>query len=141
NIIFHVMKRMLPRLVGSMLARHLHRFPVVVLTGARQTGKTTLVRDLPAFRRRRFRTLDDALTHELAERQPETLLGEAPRLTPDEVQRVPDLLLAIKREVDRGRRPGRFLLTGSANLLLMSRVAESLAGRAVYVFLRPLTAA
>ncbi len=68
-------------------------------------------------------------------------VGSAPRITLDEVQRAPDLLLAVKRAVDRDRprRPGRFILTGSANLLLMQRVAESLAGRATYVQLWPLT--
>ena len=71
----------------------------------------------------------------------EALVRSAPRLTLDEVQREPVLLLAVKRAVDedRPRRNGRFILTGSANLLLMHRVSESLAGRAIYVNLWPLT--
>jgi predicted AAA+ superfamily ATPase len=129
----------LPRTVGDRLGRLLRRFPVVVVTGARQTGKTTLVRRLEAAGDRTYRTLDEPLSAESAARDPETFLDEVPRLTLDEVQRQPDLLTTIKRIVDRGRQPGRFLLTGSANLLLMSRVAESLAGRAVYVNLRPMT--
>ena len=108
----------------------------MVLTGARQTGKTTLARRAP---RRRFRSLDDPEVLDLAHRDPEVLLLEAPRMTLDEVQRCPPLLTAVKRAVDRDRSPGRFLLTGSANLLLMERVAESLAGRAVYLYLRPMT--
>ena len=64
--------------------------------------------------------------------------GSAP-VTLDEVQREPDLLLAVKRAIDRSRRPGQFLLTGSANLLLMRGVSESLAGRASYLTLWPMT--
>ena len=73
-----------------------------------------------------------------AEVAPDDLVGRSPRLVIDEVQRVPELLLAVKRSIDRERRPGRFILTGSANLLLMKRVSESLAGRASYVTLWPL---
>lgn len=129
----------LPRTLSDRVERHLGQFPVVVVAGARQTGKTTLVGRLPSARERTYRTLDDPETLELAERDPNVLLEEAPRLTLDEVQRVPALLLAVKRRVDQKRIPGQFLLTGSANLLLMHRVSESLAGRAVYLFLRPLT--
>jgi len=115
-------------------------FPVVVLTGARQVGKTTLVRELLATSRERtFRSLDDLRVLDLAEREPDLLVREAPLLTIDEVQRVPQLMRAVKRAVDEERRPGRFLLTGSANLLLMQQVSESLAGRAIYLRLGPLT--
>ncbi|MDR2215974.1 MAG: ATP-binding protein [Nevskiaceae bacterium] len=116
-------------------------FPVVVLTGARQTGKSTLVRTDPALRERRYITLDTAINRELAAADPRTLLtgqnGEA--LTIDEVQRTPDLLLTIKELVDANRTNGRFLLTGSANLLLLHHVSESLAGRARYLTLWPMT--
>ncbi|WP_420635086.1 AAA family ATPase [Candidatus Palauibacter sp.] len=71
--------------------------------------------------------------------RPGALLARAPRLTLDEIQRAPELLLAIKRAVDADRTPGRFLLTGSANLDLMKGVSETLAGRAVYVTLWPMT--
>ncbi len=113
--------------------------PVVVVTGARQTGKTTLVRRLPGAGKRAYRTLDDAGDMDAALRDPEAFLTESSSSTLDEVQRRPELLTEIKRIVDRGRTPGRFLLTGSANLLLMARVSESLAGRAVYANLRPMT--
>lgn len=109
--------------------------------GARQTGKTTLVQTDPFGEDRLYLTLDDPAVQERASLVVDELVGSAPRMTLDEVQRAPDLLLAVKRAVDRDRprRPGRFILTGSANLLLMQRVAESLAGRATYVQLWPLT--
>lgn len=108
--------------------------PAVVVTGARQTGKTTLVKSLEATRA--YYTLDDLGVLDQAQRQPETLLATRP-LTLDEVQRAPQLLLAVKRAVDERRRPGDFLLTGSANLLLMEQVSETLAGRALYLDLPP----
>ena len=108
--------------------------------GARQTGKSTLARTEPFLADRLYLTLDDPETHERARRAAPDLVRSAPRLTLDEVQREPDLLLPVKRAVDedRPRRNGRFLLTGSANLLLMRRVSETLAGRATYVNLWPL---
>ena len=135
--IIHVMK-MLPRLVDGALAARLSVMPAVVLTGARQTGKSTLVEKLVPGERR-YRSLDDFDVRDVARRDPEALLGGHGPLTLDEVQREPDLLLAIKRAIDRDRRPGRFLLTGSANLLLMRQVSESLAGRASYLTLWPMT--
>ena len=108
--------------------------PVVVLTGARQVGKTTLSQ--AGSTPRTFFTLDDVGVLGQAKQDPESLLAARP-LTIDEVQRAPEMLLAVKRQVDRQRRPGDFLLTGSANLLLMGSVAESLAGRAVYMELPP----
>lgn len=126
-----------PRLVASSLTQRLGVKPAVVLTGARQTGKSTLARGLPD--ERQFQSLDDMDVLELARRDPDALLeGERP-VTVDEIQREPNLLLAIKRQIDRRRVPGRFLLTGSANLLLMRQVSESLAGRASYLTLWPMT--
>lgn len=130
-----------PRALAPAVEQALRAHPVVVVSGARQTGKTTLVQNLPSAGQRSFETLDDLDTLELARKRPEDLLARAPRLTIDEVQRAPELLLAIKREVDRYRRRGRFLLTGSANLLLMRQVADSLSGRAVYLLLSPFTGA
>ncbi len=112
--------------------------PAVVVTGARQTGKSTLAETLVPGKRR-YWSLDDLDVRDLARREPDALLGGAEPLTLDEIQREPDLLSAIKRVIDRDRRPGRFLLTGSANLLLMKRVGESLAGRASYLTLWPMT--
>lgn len=131
--------RYLPRLLETTVESALGELPVVVVTGARQTGKTTLVQHLPSAPARRFRTLDELRALELGEREPAVLLGEAPVMTIDEVQRAPALLREVKRAVDHDRRPGRFLLTGSANLLLMKAVSETLAGRAVYLRLLPMT--
>ena len=119
-----------PRWFVRNLESALRVLPVTVVTGARQTGKTTLVKSLsPA---RAYFTLDDVGVLDQAERHPDTLLSSRP-VTLDEVQRTPPLLLAVKRAVDERRRAGDFLLTGSANLLLMGRVADTLAGRAIYL--------
>ena len=123
----------------SALAHTLGQHPVVVLQGARQTGKTTIATLPEVSEERVYLTLDDLQTREMAQRDPDALFIGRNRVTLDEVQREPDLLLAVKRAVDGDRRAGRFLLTGSANLLLMRRVSESLAGRAVYFQLPGLT--
>ncbi|MHB8477520.1 MAG: ATP-binding protein [Steroidobacteraceae bacterium] len=112
--------------------------PAVVITGARQTGKSTLVEHLIPGERR-YATLDDIDVLDAARRDPEVLVGGPGPVTLDEVQREPELLRAVKRAIDRDRTPGRFLLTGSANLLLMRQVSESLAGRASYLTLWPMT--
>jgi predicted AAA+ superfamily ATPase len=109
------------------------------VTGARQTGKTTLVRSLEAAREHLYVTFDDLDVMEQARDAPDLPLQRAPSMILDEVQRAPDVLHAIKRLVDQRRTPGRFLLTGSASLLLMKRVSESLAGRAVYLAAWPFT--
>lgn len=134
----------LRRLATGLLQQALEVSPVVVLMGARQTGKSTLVRSEPFLagqEDRLYLTLDDLAARERAVTAPDEFVRSAPRLTIDEVQREPDLILAIKRAVDadRPRRPGRFVLTGSANLLLMRRISETLAGRATYANLWPLT--
>lgn len=137
-IIHAVNESLLPRVLGPAVRERLAVMPAVVVTGARQTGKTTLARHLVAGERR-YLTLDDLDVVGLARDDPEALVGGAHPVTLDEVQREPDVLHAVKRSIDRDPRPGRFLLTGSANLLLMSRVSESLAGRASYLTLWPLT--
>jgi hypothetical protein len=133
----------LPRLVEPALAERLRVMPAVVVTGARQTGKSTLVARGPGLRAqsgaRRYASLDDLDVLDAARRDPEALVGGSGAVTLDEVQREPPLLAAVKRAIDRDRTPGRFLLTGSANLLLMRRVSESLAGRASYLTLWPMT--
>lgn len=128
-----------PRLIHAVLAQDLGTFPAVVLTGARQAGKSTLVQE--GLGGRPYLTLDDLDVRAQAAEAPADLLQRFPSLTLDEVQREPGLLLAAKALVDRDRprRPGRFLFTGSANLLLMRSVADSLAGRAAYRTLHPLT--
>ena len=128
-----------PRLQETTLKQFLKEFPVVILSGARQTGKTTLARSAEIGADREYRTMDEFSTLEVATRDPAALVAGAERMTLDEIQRAPQLLSAVKVEVDRDRRPGRFLCTGSANLLLMAQVSESLAGRAVYLDIPPLT--
>src|SRR5690348_8476606 len=131
---------LLPRLLTPHLARAARVMPVVVLTGARQTGKSTLTRLFDADNRP-YLTLETPAVLGRAQKDPEAFVRQASTLVIDEVQRDPDLLLAIKTAVDSDvpRVPGRFLLTGSANLLLMKQVRESLAGRAAYLTLHPLT--
>lgn len=128
----------LPRLVDAALAARLKVMPAVVLTGARQTGKSTLAEKLTPTKRL-YRTLDDFDVLEAARRNPDDLLEVRQPVTLDEIQREPALMVAIKRSIDRNRKAGRFLLTGSANLLLMHRVSETLAGRASYLTLWPMT--
>lgn len=130
---------LLPRVLAPRLKQALQAAPVVVITGARQTGKSTIARTVEPEGRRLYVTLDDMDVRDDALTRPHDLLRRAPRLTLDEVQHVPGLLSAVKRTVDERRVAGQFLLTGSANLLLMRRVAESLAGRAVYFTLWPMT--
>lgn len=128
----------LPRLVASVLGERLRAMPALVVTGPRQAGKSTLVQQL-APGKRRYRTLDDLDVLDAAHRDPEALLGGAEAITLDEVQRAPTLMHAVKRAIDQRRVAGRFLLTGSANLLMMRQVSESLAGRASYLTLWPMT--
>jgi predicted AAA+ superfamily ATPase len=137
-IIHSVSSPALPRAVAAGLADRLRVMPAVVVTGARQTGKSTLARLLTPGARR-YLTLDDLDVVDTARRDPEALLGGTQPVTVDEIQREPELLRAIKRSIDREKRPGQFLLTGSANLLLMRQVSESLAGRASYLTLWPMT--
>jgi predicted AAA+ superfamily ATPase len=139
-IIIHRMNGgLLRRLVERPLAAALEVMPAVVVTGARQTGKSTLVSELIPDSDRLYLTLDDLDILDQAVRTPEDLVARAPRLALDEIQRAPDLLRAIKRAIDRRRTRGRFVVTGSANLLLMRRVSETLAGRASYLTLWPMT--
>ncbi|MGC8551433.1 MAG: ATP-binding protein [Phycisphaerae bacterium] len=128
------MNTVVTRWLAAQLEAVLKVLPVAVVTGARQTGKTTLVRSVRADRP--YFTLDEIALLEQAERDPDSLCTHPP-VTLDEVQRVPKLLLAVKRQVDRKRNAGDFILTGSANLSLMDMVSESLAGRAAYLDLPP----
>jgi predicted AAA+ superfamily ATPase len=104
--------------------------PVVLLNGARQTGKSTLAQEFARASSAPYVTLDDATQMAAAAADPQGFLaGLGTRAVVDEVQKVPGLFPAIKMSVDRDRRPGRYLLTGSANVLLLPRISESLAGR------------
>jgi uncharacterized protein len=115
--------------------------PVVFIQGARQTGKSTLAKSLAAEGYdARYLTLDDAVTLSAAESDPTGFIAglDGPVII-DEVQRAPGLALAIKSAVDSDRKPGQFLLTGSANVLVLPKLAESLAGRMEIHTLWPLS--
>src|ERR1700728_2231856 len=129
-----------PRFCAQLVSTRLKDTPVVMVTGPRQCGKTTLVRDLVAGNRE-FITMDDDTVLAAARSDPTGLMRSLHRTTIDEVQRVPDLLRAIKTSVDADRRAGRFLLTASANILSLPQVSESLAGRMEIVSLLPLSRA
>lgn len=129
-----------PRFSAELVTTALKDTPVVMVTGPRQCGKTTLVRDLVSGRRE-FITLDDDTLLAAARTDPTGLVRILDRTTIDEVQRAPDILRAIKKSVDEDRRAGRFLLTGSANILTLPQVSESLAGRMEIVNLLPLSRA
>ena len=133
--------KVIDRHATEVVLRRLAAFRVVVVTGARQVGKSTLAQFVVERLGGRYLTLDDPLTLDDATRDPDGLLATGDRrLTViDEVQRAPDLLRAVKLAVDRDPTPGRYLLTGSANLLSMRTVTESLAGRAAYLELLPLS--
>lgn len=111
--------------------------PVVLLNGPRQAGKTTLAQQV-AGETRRYLTLDDEAALLSAREDPTGFVRNLDLAVIDEVQRAPALLLAIKRAVDQDRRPGRFLLTGSASVMTLPGVADSLAGRMETLSLLPL---
>lgn len=127
-----------PRHLAPLISEALTDTPVVLVAGPRQAGKTTLVRQL-ALPGRRYLTLDDEMTLLAAKQDPTGLIRDLDCAIIDEIQRAPQLLLAIKKAVDEDRRPGRFLLTGSANLMMLPTVADSLAGRMETLTLLPLS--
>ncbi|MGH3791692.1 MAG: AAA family ATPase, partial [Pseudonocardiaceae bacterium] len=102
---------------------------VVLINGARQCGKSTLVQLVGAARGVEWRTLDRAVTRHAAEEDPTGFIDLPMPLVIDEIQRVPELFLAIKEKVDRDPRPGRFLLTGSARILGLRNLPDALPGR------------
>jgi predicted AAA+ superfamily ATPase len=127
-----------PRRSESAIRTALRDTRVVAITGPRQSGKTTLARRF-ARQGRVYLTLDDRATLAAAKSDPVAFIRALDRAVIDEVQRAPEILLAIKRSVDEDRRAGRFLLTGSANLSTISTVRESLAGRIETIPLYPLS--
>ena len=128
-----------PRAIARLVQDSLAEMPVVIVTGLRQSGKSTFLQHEKALAARRYVTLDDFAQLAAARSDPEGLIRSEEPLTIDEAQKCPELLTVIKREVDRSRRAGRFLLSGSANFALLRGVTESLAGRALYHTLHPFT--
>jgi predicted AAA+ superfamily ATPase len=133
------MASLFPRWIEPRIAEALLDTPVVLLAGPRQAGKTTLVRQIAKQNRLRYLTLDDELTMLSAREDPVEMIRSLDRAVIDEIQRAPQLLLAIKKSVDEDRRPGRFLLTGSANVMALPTMADSLAGRMETLALLPLS--
>ncbi|MBK9234712.1 MAG: ATP-binding protein [Rhodoferax sp.] len=124
------------RHVQAKIAIALQDTRVVLIVGPRQAGKTTLARQY-ATPERPYITLDDPATLAAARSDPAGFVRGLKQAVIDEVQRAPDLLLAIKESVDKDQAPGRFLLTGSTNLMAMPLVADSLAGRLEVITLLP----
>ncbi|NOD95276.1 DUF4143 domain-containing protein [Ruegeria sp. HKCCD4884] len=129
---------MYPRFAKTRIEEALSDTRVVLISGPRQSGKTTLATEI-ASDKVPFLTLDDATVLQSAIDDPVGFVRGLDRAVIDEIQRAPDLLLAIKKTVDDDKRAGRFLLTGSANLMTIPQVADSLAGRMEIVRLLPLS--
>lgn len=123
--------------IAGKVLEALQEMPVVVVTGMRQTGKTTFLRNQPGFEERRYTTFDDFAQLAAAKSDPDLFVATDETLSIDEAHKCPEILTAIKRVVDRERRSGRFLLSGSANFLLLKGIRESLAGRSVYFEMYP----
>jgi len=135
------MNKYLPRHLSATIQRALSTFGVVVVTGARQTGKTTLLRE-ELGGEFALTSLEDPDVRAAAQSDPRGFLGHhpPPRIL-DEIQHAPELLSYLKTEVDEARRPGRWVLTGSQSFPLMESVSQSLAGRAAVLHLHGLSAA
>lgn len=128
--------RPVPRLLGPLLLRRLAAYPVVVITGPRQSGKTTLARS--AAPNATYLSLEDPDTRSFASEDPRGFLGQlGPQTILDEVQRCPSLFSYLQGAIDADPRPGRFLLTGSSQFEMLDSVTQSLAGRASLLTLLP----
>lgn len=130
---------MIKRHLSSDIIDSLRHFPVVLLTGARQVGKSTLAQELSGERwDAAYLTLDNRVVLDAALNDPDGFVSGMPvPVIIDEVQRAPDLMRAIKVLVDKNRKPGQYLLTGSANLMTLAKVSETLAGRVALHELHP----
>ncbi|GAA1145105.1 ATP-binding protein [Kribbella jejuensis] len=131
--------RILPRRATAAVTDALGDTRVVLVNGARQCGKSTLVAQIAAEHGAQWRSLDRATTRQAATYDPTEFVADADPMVIDEVQRVPELLLAIKEAVDTDPRPGRFLLTGSARLLGLRGLPDALPGRMETIELWPLS--
>ncbi len=131
------MTKYIQRELAGITKEALKSVPVVVITGMRQTGKTTFLQNDPLFKRYQYMSLDDFATLQTALSQPETLLASENPICIDEAQKAPELLTMVKKAVDANRKAGRFVLSGSANFALLKGMSESLAGRALYLTLHP----
>ncbi|MDF1833162.1 MAG: ATP-binding protein, partial [Porticoccaceae bacterium] len=127
------------RFTQEILRESLQDTPVVLIHGSRQCGKTTLAQLVGRELGYHYITFDDDNELQAAKADPIGFIQSLPEHTTlDEIQRTPELFTAIKASVDQNRKPGRFILTGSANVLLLPQLADSLAGRMEIIHLRPL---
>ncbi|MCX7988582.1 MAG: ATP-binding protein [Thermodesulfovibrio sp.] len=125
------------RLLAPLIRSAIESFPIVVVSGARQVGKSTLLEnEFPNFK---YINLDDFSMLKQAKEAPASLWINEERVIIDEAQRMPEIFPAIKLEVDKTKGKRRFIISGSSNLLLMEKITESLAGRAIYFELMPMT--
>lgn len=131
--------RILPRKAAVAVEEALDDTRVVLVNGARQYGKSTLVMKIGNERAAEWRSLDRAETRQAAQFDPTEFVATCESMVIDEVQRVPELLLAIKEQVDADPRPGRFLLTGSARVLGLRGLPDALPGRMETIELWPLS--
>lgn len=131
--------RILPRRAATAIDEALADTRVVLVNGARQCGKSTLVAQIGSAKGAEWRSLDRAATRQAAAFDPTEFVASSTPLVIDEVQRVPELMLAIKEAVDTDPRPGRFLLTGSARVLRLRSVPDALPGRMETIELWPLS--
>jgi len=126
-----------PRDITEAVCTALENMPVVVVTGMRQTGKTTFLCSQPGIGDRVYVSFDDFAQLEAAKSDPDGFISREKPLTIDEAHKCPEIFGAIKRAVDKQRVPGRFLLSGSANFSILKSITESLAGRSIYLALFP----
>jgi len=129
----------LQRDIAKTVVKAINIMPVVVVTGMRQTGKSTFLQNQPELKKYRYVTLDSFAQLAAAKENPLAFVDTGEHLIIDEAQRCPELFIAIKQVVDRKRTSGQFILSGSANFLLMKNIADSLAGRALYITMHPFT--
>ena len=128
----------IPRHITAEILDALSASPAVLLNGARQTGKSTLVKEIAKQSSFEYVTLDDFTTLNAVSLDPVGYLTAMKKpIIIDEIQRIPELFLAIKQLVDKDRQPGQFLLTGSANIFMLPKLSESLAGRVEIITLWP----
>ncbi|MFZ5907971.1 MAG: ATP-binding protein [Nitrospirota bacterium] len=125
------------RWITPQVKAAIRSFPVVVITGARQVGKSTLLQN--EFKGFKYVSLDDFSTLQQARTDPASLWTDTDRVIIDEAQKAPELFASIKMTVDTEKGEKRFILSGSSNMLLMKQISETLAGRAVYFEMYPMT--
>lgn len=129
----------IPRWLAPILTQAITTHPVVVITGVRQVGKSTLLQFTDPTKDWSIFSMDNLDLLAQARQNPSSLLAGKSEIVLDEVQKAPQILSEVKRYVDQSQRRVRIVLTGSANLLLMEQVSETLAGRAVFFILEPMT--